>query len=310
MAMQLESQKLQQTADEMFRTEQLRLQTEQLNLNKERADSLASRLKQYGDAIRNSLSKQPESSALDFLPFINNFTRVATALKAPKELYVQLLTPYLSTKCRTLLHKMSLPDTNDFDKVKAHLTAELRLTSSYFIDEFNKASRYANETYKAYTTRLAMLLRYFTESKEVHNYDALLQLIVCDRVKATLSSTALAHVLRFEALLSHKWAKVDELSNPLDEYVSNFDDNDQVKHSMLGATAKPAAHPRYSSFNSWKRNGQQPAVVETEEKRIDSKSGDSIPPFSRMSTVQNACNSKQNGKNGKSDNANIRTVIC
>jgi len=37
-----------------------------------------------------------ENSPLEFLPFINNFERLLSDLSVPDDLYVTLLTPYLS----------------------------------------------------------------------------------------------------------------------------------------------------------------------------------------------------------------------
>ena len=71
-----------------FRRDQLKIQKERLDLERTRNEAKVFKLKQYGDAIRNSMSKMGENSPLEFLPFIKNFERLLKELSVPSELYV------------------------------------------------------------------------------------------------------------------------------------------------------------------------------------------------------------------------------
>ena len=110
-----------------FRRNQLRLQEEQLRLEQCKTESKGFKLKQYGDAIRNSVSKLTENSPLDFLPFIANFERLFNELSVPADLRVSLIAPYLSDRCRTPINRLQGSDATSYDYVKNYLMEQLRL---------------------------------------------------------------------------------------------------------------------------------------------------------------------------------------
>ena len=62
--------------EDRFKRDQIKLQQDQLDFERSRNEARVFKLKQYGDAIRNSMSKMGENSPLDFLPFIKNFERL------------------------------------------------------------------------------------------------------------------------------------------------------------------------------------------------------------------------------------------
>jgi len=74
--------------EQELRRSQLKIQEERLALESERNEAKVFKLKQYGDAIRNSMSKMGESSPLEFLPFIKNFESLLSELSVPDDLYV------------------------------------------------------------------------------------------------------------------------------------------------------------------------------------------------------------------------------
>jgi len=91
---------------EIWRKWRLSIQQSQLLLDKSKTESKVFKLKQYGDAIRNSVTKMTEHSPLDFLPFIAKFENLLTELSVPGILWVTLMTPYLSERCRTLVNRL------------------------------------------------------------------------------------------------------------------------------------------------------------------------------------------------------------
>ena len=71
--------------------------------------------------------------------------------------------------------------------------------------------------------RLSMLLRYYLQSRKVDDFDSLFQLLICDKVKASLSENVLSPVLRSEVTLDTQWADVNKLADILDTYHANYD---------------------------------------------------------------------------------------
>jgi len=161
------------------------------------------------------VSKMNENTPHEFLPFITKFD----TLEVPNELRVALITPYLSEKCRTLLNQCTGEDASSYDDIKEYLMSQLRLVPSYFVDEFNHITRNVGETFKSYMSRLSMLLRYYLNSCKANDRDSLFQLLICDKVKASLSENVLSHVLRTEVSLDNQWAGVNKLADILDTHV-------------------------------------------------------------------------------------------
>ena len=169
--------------EKLYKRDQIKIQQDQLALDHRRYEAKVFKLKQYGDAIRNSMSKMGENSPLEFIPFITNFERLSNEIGVPKELQVSLLTPYLSENCRSLVNRLQGSDATSYDYVKTYLLQQLRLVPSYFVDEFNKISRQQSETYKSYINRLSALLKYYTESRDVKTFESLFN--VNSFIKAT-----------------------------------------------------------------------------------------------------------------------------
>ena len=227
------------------------------------------KLKQFGDALRNSLAKIGENSPLEFLSFISALERHFHELGVPPEFKVALMTPYLSERCRKLLNRVSTTDASSYDFVKRYLLEQLRLVPSYFIDEFNKISKHGSETYKSFVSRLSTLLAYYLDSRKVDTFEGLCELIVVDRVKTTLSEGALGHLLRFEATLETQWADGTQLADVLDTYAANYDKHDKPKASGLGVsvvrnTTNVGVQNRSSSVSEPQKNvGTTESVLST-----------------------------------------------
>jgi len=121
--------------------------------------------------------------------------RLLNELSVPNDLYVSLLTPYLSEKCRSLINRLQ-GDVKSY--VKQYLLEQLRLVSSYFVDEFNRAVRQTYETFKSYIASLTSLLSNYVESRNVHDFEEFCQLLVRDRVESVLPKGAVSHLLRYD----------------------------------------------------------------------------------------------------------------
>jgi len=154
MAQDLEKEKLIIQADlerERLRIEKIKVESQaciggENNEHEVGVNSNVRKLKQYGDAIRNMVSKMSENTPHEFLPFITKFDQVFETLAVPTELRVSLITPYLSDKCRIMLNQLTGDDASSYDGVKVYLMNQLRLVPSYFVDEFNCIKRKVGET--------------------------------------------------------------------------------------------------------------------------------------------------------------------
>ena len=82
---------------------------------------------------------------------------------------------------------------------------EFKLTAEQYRDKFWTATKTAEETFTLFGSRVKNLFQYYLHSRKVENYDDLIDLLVSDRIKQTLSDACLKHVLSVEG---------DELYHP------------------------------------------------------------------------------------------------
>ena len=66
----------------------------------------------------------------------------------------------------------------------------------------------------------------------------IMSLIVCDRIKSTLSENCLRHVLSVEASTKAGWLQAQELAEGVDWYKANhFGDTDRPRASAIGSSS-------------------------------------------------------------------------
>ena len=199
-------------------------------------------LKKYGDALRNSIVKL-SNDLIEIIPFFENFERQMSELKVPVGIRVSLLKPFLNDRARLLVNRIESKHANDYDYVKEYLLQQFKLVPQYFLESFNSLHRQSQETYRAFISRLSMLLDYYLSSRKITTLDELKQLLVSDRVKVSLTEGPLSHLLRVEATLAKKYATPDEAAEILDTYCSNYDARDHPRASALGmATRRMVNH--------------------------------------------------------------------
>jgi len=106
-----------------LRKQELALQREQLNLQRdkdkreqERQSNIASQVKWYGSALKNSLAKFPHDSA-EIPAYFDNVERLFSSYEVPNAIRVKLLLLYLSEKCRTLLASLKSDEIDNYPAV-------------------------------------------------------------------------------------------------------------------------------------------------------------------------------------------------
>jgi len=82
--------------------------------------------------------------------------------------------------------------------VRDVILKEHELSPRSYLEFFNSLSRSSGETCHV-LARLRELHNMYVESRKVRDFDTLMSLIVCDRIKSVLSEGCLRHVLSVEA---------------------------------------------------------------------------------------------------------------
>ena len=119
--------------------------------------------------------------------------------KVPTNLQAALLQPYLNAEARSVVARMDPSLYHDYKAVRNVILKEHELSPRSYLDFFNTLSRSSGETCVMYCAKLKSLLTMYVESRKVKDFDTLLSLIVCDRVKSVLNEGCLRHVLSFRS---------------------------------------------------------------------------------------------------------------
>lgn len=122
--------------------------------------------------------------------------RLFADFAVPSSLHVSLMRPYLNEKARNALSQLDLSKAANYIDAKRFLLQEFQLSSQVYLNRFNTIKRTSDEMFVLFCTRLNGLLDYYLESRKVgHNFDELKSILICDRIKATLSEGCLRHVI-------------------------------------------------------------------------------------------------------------------
>ena len=102
-----------------------------------------------------------------------------------------------------------------------------KLSPNVYLDRFNTYRKVDSESYVAFASRLKGLLNYYLESRHVDDFDGLFELLICDRIKSSLSEACLRHVLSVENTTERGWLDIDTLSDAVDKYAACHNNNNR-----------------------------------------------------------------------------------
>jgi len=187
--MEIEEQRqarLEQRDARLLREKEMEWERAKFKRETEWKESPANKLKLWGDALRNTISRMPVES-IDIVSWFQSLEHLFGQLKVPYELQAVLVRPYLNDKAKSLLARVNLDKSIDYRAIKKYLLQEMQLSPSVYLDKFQTISRDSNETYHQSANKLSSLFEYYVENRKVGNsYDKLMELMVYDRIKASL----------------------------------------------------------------------------------------------------------------------------
>ena len=215
----------------------LEFEKQKFEIERKEKNSVIMLLKRYGEAMKASITPMgPEM--LDVVLFFRHIEAMFNRYKVPENLQAALLQPYLNSKSRSVVARIDPLFCNDYKAVRDAILKEHKLSPSAYLEMFNSLSRSPGETTVMYCSKLKSLLSMYVESRQVDTFDALVSLIICDRVKSTLSENCLRHVLSVEAASARGWMQTHQLAECVDLYRANHFDNDKPRASAIGEAAR------------------------------------------------------------------------
>jgi len=115
------------------------------------------------------------------------------------------------------------------------------------LEKFNSDTRRPQETCLIYSARLAAILdaildAYLNSHKINKSYDKLIDLLVCDWVKSTLSEVCIKHILAIESTKENGWLPSSELAKAVDLYFAGrWQHSDRPRAGALNIPASTKA---------------------------------------------------------------------
>jgi len=178
------------------------------------------KIKTWGDALRNTITKMP-SEGIDVVLWFISIDKLFEQLTVPADLQAILIRPCLSDRAKLLMSKCDPTHSAKYENVKAFLLKELHLSPAVYLEKFNSLTQDKSET--QFSTRLMSLFDYYLESRKTgQSYDKLTDLMVYDRVKSCLSQALSRYVLSLEANDKEGWIGRQGLAEALDSYLANL----------------------------------------------------------------------------------------
>jgi hypothetical protein len=108
-----------------------RLQQEAMEKEKWKNDSVIAVLKQYGEAIRHSITKMADSPT-EIIVFFDSVERLFSDLEVPEKYKVLLIKLYLNERAALLVNRLTGSEASDFEFVKKYLLDQFRLCPQFF----------------------------------------------------------------------------------------------------------------------------------------------------------------------------------
>ena len=192
----------------------------QADEDRARNDSVAARLKRYGDAMRNAMTRQGPDP-IETVSFFRNAENLFRTLEVPQDLRAVLIRPFLNDKAKALIARLEPHHASDYDALKALILRENKLTPTTYREKFTTLKKAEGETYVMYSSRLLAMLESYHQSRSVSGFKDLVELLLCDRLKLALSPELLKQVLSVESTVENGWLQSKLLAELIDNFVAN-----------------------------------------------------------------------------------------
>jgi len=245
----LEEQRLQREEQRLqlqLEQKKMELAREELDFKKKTAereeahrDSMAVKLKTWGDALRNAISKMP-NEPIEMISWFANVKRLFEQLNVPVELQAVLVRPYFSERASNLLSRCDPTVSADYASIKKFLLQEFHLTPSVYLNKFRSMQYDKSETYSQFSAKLMAIFSYYAESRKIKDdFNRLMELIVYDKVKSVLPPFLSTHVIALESAHKEGWLGRRPLAEALDAYVANRPKPDNNKQQSPASGSAP-----------------------------------------------------------------------
>ena len=260
--------------------EERRIREEELQLRKEeiaraakrdkeygeKKQSLASRTKFYGEAMKNVFWKFPHDPA-EIPGYFDHVENLFDLYEVDGDVKSKLLQSHLNDKAKALTVRLSRDQLDDYDALKSFLLNEFKISPNQLRERFYMLQKSQDETYTLLASKLRNALIYYLRSRKIiDSFDDLVSLLCADRLKELIPKGCLDFILAQE---KENWLPHDALAHSIDIYMSTHEaDGSPVGLKSRGFNFKT------DKQNKTNNHSFHPQKIEaTAEQKADSKPG-------------------------------------
>ena len=214
--LKLEKEKLErnEALQKHLKDEELKMKQKDID----RHETVVSKMKLFGDTLRNSVTRM-SNDPVEIVSFFRSVEQLYKSLGVPADLQSALVRPHLNERARNLVTKLSPEVAGDYGKLRDAILAEYKLSPNTYLDRFNSLTCSSDETTVMFASKLETLFNYYLEARKVNDFPDLRDLVICDRIKSTLSEPCLQYILSVESTKDRGWMSVRELTTAVDKYL-------------------------------------------------------------------------------------------
>ena len=160
--------------DSKARSEQARKDNELRMIRQEAKENTCDALlKRYGDMLKISCLVSLMMTSI--CRYGQQVLKLFLNYSMPLDLRATLLLPYLNTKAKTLVCRLTPEQIKTYDSLKLALLREFRLTPKQYRTQFLEAKKKDAESYVQYNTRITTIFQYYIESRNVQDMKTLVE---------------------------------------------------------------------------------------------------------------------------------------
>ena len=134
------------------------------------------------------------------------------------DLKIALLLPSLNEKARKVRTRLDPIQKEDYEEVKRQVLREFKMTPKTYRTQFMESVKGIAESWMQYASKLETIFKYYMEGRAVTTLEQLMQLMIADRMKDTMTFRLKEYILSKEA---ENWMTPRMLADAADIYISN-----------------------------------------------------------------------------------------
>jgi len=246
---------------------ELQLMEQRNDGERKRRDSAAMKGKLFGDAMRSAtIHMGPD--ALDAVPFFKCVEQLFTVYEVPNSLQAIFVRPFLNDRAKIFMAKLDPIISGNYQYLRDAILKEFKLSPNMYLNKFNTMQKDCDETFNMFASRLQGLLQFYLESRNVNTFVRLSELLICDRIKTTLSEACLRHVLSVESATEGGWLGLQMLIDTIDRYVAANPVSDKPQAFAIGQTNKDKTDQGYGNRSTTEIKNTPVALARTSPPRF------------------------------------------